>query len=122
MVDNYTYYPITPMGAPRMTRADAWRGREVVLRYRAFKDECRMRNVNIPENPSITFYMPMPESWSMKKKTSMDGTPHKTKSDLDNLLKALFDAVYKDDAHIWRVTAKKIWSFKGGIKIEDMQS
>ena len=110
-------YPITPMGKPRMTRSDKWKKRPAVMRYRAFKDECRLHNVALPELPCITFYMPMPASWSKKKKADMDGQPHKGKPDLDNILKALFDALYEDDAHIWYVTAKKIWSYDGKIEI-----
>jgi Holliday junction resolvase RusA-like endonuclease len=105
------------MGKPRMTRSDKWKKRPAVMRYRAFKDECRLHNVALPELPCITFYMPMPASWSKKKKADMDGQPHKSKPDLDNILKALFDALYEDDAHIWYVTAKKIWSYDGKIEI-----
>lgn len=32
-------FNITPMGKPRMTRADKWKQREVVMRYRAFCEE-----------------------------------------------------------------------------------
>ncbi len=42
-------FNITPMGKPRMTRADKWKQREVVMRYRAFCDEVRLKNVAMPE-------------------------------------------------------------------------
>jgi hypothetical protein len=32
------------MGKPRKTRADKWKQREVVMRYRAFCDEARLKN------------------------------------------------------------------------------
>ena len=35
-------YPIIPLGKPRMTQRDKWAKRPAVLRYRAFKDECRL--------------------------------------------------------------------------------
>ncbi|HGV3500426.1 TPA: RusA family crossover junction endodeoxyribonuclease, partial [Klebsiella michiganensis] len=42
-------YDITPIGKTRMTRADKWKQRDVVLRYRAFCDEVRLKNVVMPE-------------------------------------------------------------------------
>ena len=113
-------YPITPIGKPRMTRADAWKKRPAVLRYWAFKDECAKHGVYKPDKPHIVFYMPMPKSWSKKKKAAMNGQPHTQKSDLDNLLKALWDSTCVDDAHIWCVYAEKVWSYEGKIKISDM--
>lgn len=111
-------YPITPMGAPRMTRADAWKDRACVLRYRAFKDECRLRKVEIPATPFIVFNIPMPASWSKKTRARMNGTPHMSKPDIDNLQKALYDAVHPDDdSHIWGVQALKFWAEEGSILI-----
>ena len=40
---NMKVYDITPMGKSRMTRADKWKKRPEVLRYRAFCDEVRLR-------------------------------------------------------------------------------
>ena len=110
-------YPIAPVPAPRQTRADAWKSRPCVARYRAFKDEVRLRNVFIPVPCEITFYMPMPKSWSAAKRHNHEGQPHLIKPDLDNLMKALFDAVFEDDAHIWDAHPRKIWSSKPGIRI-----
>ena len=110
-------YPITPCPKPRQTRSDKWNQRPAVMRYRAFADECRLRGVTVCPGDSITFWIPMPKSWSKKKKDSMDGAPHTQKPDLDNLLKALFDAVHKDDSHIWCVMVSKLWSHEGAISI-----
>ena len=41
--------------------------------------------------------MPMPESWSAKKKQAMAGLLHRTKPDRDNIDKAICDALWKDD-------------------------
>ena len=95
-------YDITPMGKPRMTRSDKWRQRECVLKYRAFKDEVRLKRVSISESGShVTYVLPMPKSWSKLKKSRMDGQPHQQKPDVDNLTKALLDALYKDDSKVW---------------------
>jgi len=115
-----TSYPILPMGKPRMTQRDKWKGRKVVLEYHAFKDECRIRKVRVPEsNSHIIFIMPMPKRWSEKKKQEMDGKPHQQKPDKDNLEKALLDALFQDDAHIWDARVTKRWGREGQIIIHE---
>ena len=101
-----------------MTQRDKWAKRPAVLRYRAFADEVRARGVQVPYfGAIITFGIPMPRSWSSKKKTAMLSAPHQQKPDIDNLLKALLDAVHKDDSGIWQITACKRWAENGFIKI-----
>ena len=56
-------YDITPLGKPRMTQSDRWKKRPEVLRYIAFKNECKLKRVHVAEDSaSITFILPMPES------------------------------------------------------------
>jgi len=114
------HYDITPLAKPRMTKRDKWKKRLPVLRYNAFKDECRLKRVKIPQPCRIIFFIPMPPSWSAKKKAEMYNTAHKQKPDIDNLMKALFDAVYTDDSHIWNVHAIKKWSNEGAIFIDEV--
>ncbi|QLN89177.1 RusA family crossover junction endodeoxyribonuclease [Citrobacter freundii] len=103
-------YKITPVVKPRMTRADTWKNRPEVLRYRAFCDEVRLKRVELPESGShVTFILPMPASWSKKKQAEFNGKPHQVKPDFDNMIKALMDAIYENDAHIWDVRASKAW-------------
>lgn len=94
------------MGAPRMTRADAWRVpvRDCVARYRNFKDEVRRRGVTLENGDGVIFVMPMPKRWSKKTKALMDGEGCTSKPDIDNILKALMDALFVDDAHIWKLS------------------
>lgn len=111
-------YDIKPVPKPRMTRADKWKKRACVLRYWAFKDEIKLKRVKLAQEGSlIIFTLPMPESWGDKKKLSMDKKPHKQKPDLDNLIKALFDALYQNDAGIHDFKCLKIWGYKGSIEI-----
>ena len=111
-------YPITPVPKPRMTGSDKWKKRPAVLRYWAFKDLCRIHKVEIPEDGChIIFTIEMPKSWSKKKKLEMCGKPHQQTGDLDNYLKALCDAVYTDDSHLWTYRATKIWGTEGSIRI-----
>lgn len=89
------------------------------MRYRAFKDAVREQKVKVPEaGAHIIFMLPMPESWSKKKKEAMVGTPHQSKPDKDNLEKALLDAIYESDAHIWDSRVSKLWGYFGSIIIE----
>ncbi len=116
-------YPITPVGKPRMTRADKWKKRPEVLRYRAFCDEVRLQGVGLPESGShVTFILPMPASWSKKKRTELNGKPHQQKPDADNLTKSLLDALFEDDAHIWDVRVSKLWGEAGRIIIEELKA
>ena len=118
--DSMTEFNITPMGKPRMTRSDRWKQRPVVLRYWTFKDECKAKGLMIPESGShLIFVLPMPKSWSKKKKLAMDGKPHQSKPDVDNITKACLDAVYEDDSHIWDIRTSKIWGDIGKIIISD---
>lgn len=110
-------YPISPVAAPRQCRSDRWAPSPQVLRYRAFKDEVRLHQVSITAQCAVSFYIPMPPSWSDKKRAEYLGKPHQQKPDIDNLLKALFDAVFEDDAHIWSVDAEKRWGLVGSIVI-----
>jgi len=112
-------YPITPCAKPRMTQADKWKQRPAVLKYRAFKDLCRLYKVQLPEQgASITFLLPMPASWSEEKKESMNMMAHQSRPDLSNLLKALEDALFIEDSHIWHYNElRKLWAREGAIII-----
>lgn len=114
-------YPIEPVPKPRMTRRDKWKKRQCVMRYRRFKDQCRAHRVELPQPCKVVFHLPMPKSWSLKDRAFALGEPHQSKPDLDNLLKALCDAVLVDDSRIWSVRAEKRWSLTPGIEIVAME-
>lgn len=101
-----------------MTRADRWRKRKCVVAYYAFKDACHEMGMTIPVPCRLTFGIPMPKSWSEKKKNAMAGQPHTQKPDVDNITKAVLDAVFEDDSHVWNVHSVKLWSFKPFISVE----
>lgn len=113
-------YPIVPVAKPRMTRSDKWKQRDCVLKYRAFKDECRLRGLELFEQVDLTFVVPMPASWSKKKREQMNGRPHQQRPDIDNYLKSLMDAVLEEDSHIWHVAARKIWGEQGAIIVKPL--
>jgi len=115
------FITVTPMGAVRQTRADAWKRRPVVLRYRAFKDAVRAqfgKIVDVPETLCVDFYLPLPESWSGKKKALMGGKRHRQKPDIDNLAKAVMDTLWPGgDEGLAELTARKYWA-KGDAGFE----
>lgn len=104
-----------------MTRSDKWNKRDCVLRYRAFKDEVRLHRVQVPESQAhIIFVLPMPKSWSKKKRAKMDGRPHMVRPDKDNLEKALLDSVFSEDCQIWDSRVSKFWGQEGQIIIRQL--
>lgn len=113
-------YSINPVAKPRMTRRDVWLKRAAVLRYRAFCDEVRYQKISLPESGyHVTFVLPMPKSWSKRKRADMAGRPHQQKPDKDNLEKALLDAIFTDDCRIWDGRVTKVWGDVGEIIVEE---
>lgn len=116
----YTFH-VTPMGAVRQTRSDAWKDRPAVLAYRAFRDALRfqsnLKKYTVSDRLYITFYLPIPKSWSKKKQFDMVGKPHQQKPDTDNLVKAFQDALAIEDGYIWEVVARKYWDTGGRIEV-----
>jgi Holliday junction resolvase RusA-like endonuclease len=65
----------------------------------------------------VIFHLPMPSSWSRKKRDELRGQAHQQNPDADNLFKALGDALYADDSGIWDVRITKRWADVGAIEI-----
>jgi Holliday junction resolvase RusA-like endonuclease len=131
MNDVIKVFDITPVAKPRMTRRDAWtmrpqdrhRARKCVLDYLEYKEELQFQafpNFEMPESGyQVIFVLPMPKSWSIKKKEAMNGKPHQQTPDKDNLEKALLDALCPDgDARIWDGRCTKVWGVEGKIIIK----
>jgi len=119
----YKYFEVNPMAKPRMTQRDKWLKppRPAVARYRQFQLIIAAQNNGfvMPEsNYHIIFHLPMPKSWSEKKKVKMNLQPHRTKPDKDNLEKAVLDTLCSgSDAHIWDGRVTKRWAREGKIII-----
>ncbi len=126
MSKDYVSLPITPVGAPRMTQRDRWtdvakgKGRPAVLRYFQYKDELRIAlpDYELPDRLDITFLLPMPKSWSKRKRAENAGSPHDQKPDIDNLIKAWLDTFSRDDKYAYAVTAEKYWAEQGSIELK----
>ena len=109
---------IEPVPAPRMTRADRWKGRECVTRYFAYKTElklkCNKAGYRLTDQLSIKFYLPIPKSSSNKVK---EGDKHQVKPDLDNLVKAFMDAFSVNDSFVYSIKAEKYYSNNPRIEL-----
>lgn len=125
-------FDIIPMGAVRMTQSDKWktnpnhidpkkRQRKPVREYFAWKTLIRLQakqlNYELKDTLDAVYLIPMPNSWSEKKKERMNGLPCKVKPDTDNITKALKDSLKDQDSEVWFEKAEKRWSFKGSILI-----
>jgi len=111
-----TKLEVTPIGKPRMTQRDKWKKRPAVVRYYEYKDALNLLVKGpLPERLNVVFYIPMPSSWSKKKKAEMCLQPHKNKPDIDNLIKAFTDCLAVEDSYIHEVHAWKIWDIEGKI-------
>lgn len=110
---------VAPCPAPRQVRSDSWKPSKRVQRYRAWKDKVRpilaAHNWTLGDTLNIHFVVPMPKSWSKKKRERMDGKPHQQKPDIDNYAKAFCDLTGEDDSHVWFIIAKKTWGESGMI-------
>jgi Holliday junction resolvase RusA-like endonuclease len=78
--------------------------------------EAKQVMLNVPVTLCVTFEMPIPKSYSAKKRVEcLNGDiQHTSKPDLDNLIKSVSDAlngvVYKDDSYVVKIIAEKRYS------------
>jgi Holliday junction resolvase RusA-like endonuclease len=117
-------FDIAPVAKPRQTRRDRWLNppRKCVQKYRNWSNEMRLLCLEVNFIPGdrlyLEFHLEMPKSWSKKKKAEMDGKPHQSRPDLDNMVKSL-DALVAEDSGIWDLSAKKFWSYNAFIIMEN---
>lgn len=73
---------------------------------------------------SLTFFLPIPKSWSKKKKgeAALGEIVPTKRPDTDNLAKSVLDAcngiIYVDDSQVIRITAKKWYGDEPGVIAE----
>lgn len=86
------------------------------MKYRAWRDEARKAAGEIPANVvAIHCYahIPVPDSWSPKKKGEHYGKLHRQRPDEDNLLKAAKDALFVEDSSVAIGQCTKLWCEEG---------
>jgi Holliday junction resolvase RusA-like endonuclease len=128
----YYLFNVIPMGAVRMTQSDKWRTnpnhpdpnkrqRESVRAYFKFKNDLFDQALEMKFELTLfldaIYFMPMPQSWSEKKKEAMVGMPCKVRPDTDNITKGVKDALKVEDGDIWWEKAEKRWAYYGSILI-----
>lgn len=92
-------------GLARLKRLEKYNEYKINLRAEAMK-----KKFNLPEQGSfIKFFIPMPKTWRKFKRESMHFKLHKSKPDIDNLCKALFDGLFSEDKNISHFEAAKFW-------------
>lgn len=87
---------LRPSGLKRLLRLERYNNYKVAL----LAEAKRQQFVFPPQGATITFYIPVPPSWSKKKKRLYHGKLHQSKPDLDNLLKALCDSLLIEDKYV----------------------
>jgi len=104
-----------------MVRSDRWAKRPVVIKYFSYanklKEVARDEGYRVADVLDIVFYIPMPKSWSKKKKRDMYTKKHQQRPDIDNLIKAFLDPLCEDDSFVWSVHAEKYWDYDGKIVV-----
>lgn len=125
-------FDVVPFGAVRMTQSDKWktnpnhvdpqkRQRQAVTKYFNFKDKVRLQakamNYQLGDVLEIIFLVPMPLSWSAKKKEKMNKFPVKTRPDADNYVKAFMDSLLAEDGNVYKIIAEKRHAYQGSIII-----
>jgi len=124
VIDNsraYYVFDIIPVAKPRMTRKDKFVKRDRTTQYWEFVDKFKAQaeflDYKMANVLEAVFFVPMPESWSKKKKEKFNGMPCKHIPDTDNYTKAIKDALNVQDKEIWWDNCRKHWAFLGSIII-----
>ena len=117
------YWEGKPRGkpVPRFNRGRAWYPEW----YDGYKEEiglaAKMSVSGVFAGPvalSVTFAIPIPKSWPKYRRAKMEWSAHAQKPDIDNLVKALLDAVtgimFEDDRQVYSISADKLWTGGGG--------
>ncbi len=106
-----------PAARPRVTRFRGTfdpKAKEKRAAQKIISTQWSTEPLECPLRLEVTFHMPKPKSWSMKRKKNLEGGPHISKPDTDNLLKFAMDSmseiVFTDDSLIYSLRATKTYS------------
>lgn len=119
----------TPAPRPRVTKKGHTYYPQKYLDFRAdLKRELSKTELKFEEGAiklEAIFYMPIPKSYSKKKRVEMEGSWHIKRPDTDNLMKAVKDGleglIYADDSRVSFEIGKKIYSKEPRIEINYQQ-
>ena len=114
---------IDPLPKPRMTQSDKWKKRNVVMRYREYRDFLKYsalaEKFQAGNELIMRFEIKIPKSYSKKKKAELLGKPCNITPDIDNLVKAVMDSLLQEDKTVWKICASKRWAEEGKVVIRN---
>lgn len=117
---------VPPMGAVRQNKRSLYSKdparRKAIQLYYAYCDELRLQaklnHFTLMDDMGFEFHFTMPPSWSHQKRAKMIGHRMRSKPDWDNCIKALMDALCKNDEKISGCCGvRKIWGLENKIVI-----
>lgn len=119
-------FEITSASRPRVTRYGTFYSKNYEAFRKVVGEWLEKQEINKLEGAikaKIIFLMPMPKSWSKKKKEELDNKYCLANKDVDNFCKSIFDILqgkaYDNDSQIASIEAKKLWTNeKGHITVE----
>ena len=111
-----------PASRPRVTRWSTYYGKK----YTNFKEEMLSLTSDIVFTPlegnifaQLQFNVPIPKSWTKKKKAAKNGAYCDNHADIDNYCKAILDSLngvyYEDDKQIVMLQATMLWATEASI-------
>lgn len=107
---------LRPSGLARLLRIEKYNDYKLSL-----SAEAKRLQFTLPEiGAGITFFVPVPKSWSKKKKKLFHGEFHQSRPDLKNLLTPLEDSLLSEDkgiCHYEYLCKRWVNSEKGWIEI-----
>lgn len=96
---------LRPAGLLRLKRLERYNNYKVELLA-----EAKKKGFSIPPaGLSLTFFLPMPKTWSKKNKKLHHGLLCQSRPDVDNLLKSFADSLLVEDKFIANITVTKRW-------------
>ena len=109
--------PPIPTARPRVTRFKGTydpRAKEKKLAQKIVASQWCRELFQKPISLDLKFLMPIPKTFSKKKRAQLIGSPHVKKPDTDNLIKFIMDSmsgiVFKDDSCVYNLKATKLYS------------
>lgn len=115
---------VKPQGYKRMSRKSVWKYKDYHDYMNTIRETCQKARFEPGDALSLDFYIPMPKSWSKKKKAEMEFEPHQNRPDLDNLVKAVLDALFYQkkggDSCVYMLDAAKTWRYEGMVIIRNL--
>ncbi len=97
---------LRPEGLKRLLRIERYNNYKIEL----LAEAKRNRFVMPASGMSVTFYFPIPKTWSKKKKKQYHGSLMQSRPDIDNVIKGFFDALVSEDKYIAHISATKRWA------------